>query len=131
MAKHKLVIADDDKDLGDGLAVRLGARGYEVHCARDGYQAMALVREKNPHLLMLDINMPAGNGFSVMERIQRMQEAGDLDPIPVIYLTGDTSEEVKLLAVKYGAYGMLHKPFNFEGLLEMVQKAIDSREESA
>ena len=131
MAKHKIVIADDDKDLAEGLAIRLSAKGYEVHCAQDGYQTIVLSREKMPDLLMLDINMPAGDGFNVLERIQRMEQAGDMNPIPVIYLTGDTSEKVKLLAMEHGAFGILHKPFNFDGLLEMVRKAIDSREEAA
>lgn len=117
----KLLIADDDLNLLKALTVRLESAGFEVITTQDAYQALEFARRSRPDALLLDINMPAGNGFSVQERISKIEE---LAGIPVIYITGDESEAVDRNARKLGAFAIIHKPFKTEKLLDIVHSAI-------
>ena len=106
---YTILIADDDHDLLRAVSIRLKSAGYEVVTALDSYQAVQFANEHRPDLVILDINMPAGDGFTVQERLRNI---GELATTPVIYLTGDTSELTKELARRTGAYALLHKPFD-------------------
>jgi len=121
MPCKKLLIADDDLKVLKALTVRLEAEGYEVIVCQDAYQALEMARRHRPDLLLLDINMPAGNGFSVQERIAKIEE---IARIPVIYITGDASEAVDRNAHKLGARAIIHKPFKTEKLLETIRTAL-------
>ena len=103
MAAKKILIADDDVKLLQALTVRLEAEDFEVITCQDAYQALDMARRNLPDLLLLDINMPAGNGFSVQERIAKIKE---LAGIPVIYITGDASAAVDRNAHKLGAFAV-------------------------
>jgi DNA-binding response OmpR family regulator len=120
---HKILIADDDKALLTSLSVRLKSEGYEVLCVQDSYQAVEQTRKCWPDLLILDINMPAGDGFTVQERTDRMPH---LHAIPVIYLTGDHSERVAELAKSQHAFALMFKPFETKELLATIRAAIAS-----
>ena len=85
MKKCRILIADDDPSLLDSLSIRLTAEGYEVFRAQDGYQALAFARTHMPDLLLLDISMPAGDGFSVHERLKKFAM---MRQTPIIYVTG-------------------------------------------
>ena len=74
---------------------------------------------------MLDINMPAGDGFSVQQRIAKIKE---LAGIPVIYITGAAPDKVDRNAHKLGAFAVIHKPFKTEKLLETIEAALDCSE---
>lgn len=121
MSKHKILIADDDPAILESLAIRLRAAGYEVVCTQDGYQAVAMAGKQWPDLLLLDIGMPAGDGFSVQERVWKMAH---MQRIPVVYLTGDRSAVLENTARTLGAYTLLHKPFETAELLRVVEEAI-------
>lgn len=121
MRTPRVLIADDDAALAKAIALRLRHAGYDVVIVADGYSAMAQAVELAPDLLILDINMPAGNGFTVQERLAKLPR---LSAAPVIYVTGDTSDETVALARSLGAFGLLHKPFDFDVLLEGVRNAL-------
>jgi DNA-binding response OmpR family regulator len=122
MKRHKrILIVDDDRRLVESLAVRLRAEGYQIIRAEDGYQALQSARRGQPDLVLLDIHMPAGDGFSVQNR---MHQITNLATTPVIYLTGETSGSVDAMAHDHGAFKVLHKPFNTEHLLEAVRSAL-------
>ena len=70
--RRRILIADDDRNLLQALTVRLDAAGYDVITTQDAYQALDFARKHRPDLLLLDINMPAGSGFSVHERIAKV-----------------------------------------------------------
>jgi len=118
-----ILIADDDARVLKVLMLRLGKLGFNIVTASDGYSALALASECKPSLLLLDINMPAGDGFSVQER---MKGIPDLANIPVIYVTGDKSERLDDVARRLGAYAVLHKPFHIEELIDTVLSALSS-----
>ncbi|MDH3585305.1 MAG: response regulator [Phycisphaerae bacterium] len=121
MHQSKILIAEDDPCLLQALAVRLEAAGYEVICAADSYQAVDFARHQKPELLILDIHMPAGNGFTILQRLKKVE---GLDRLPVIFLTGDQSPRVQELAAQFNADALIHKPFEFSHLLEAVQAAL-------
>lgn len=120
-APKRILIADDDVTLLEALTVRLEAEGFEVIQARDAYQALALARRDQPDLLLLDINMPAGNGFSVQERIEEIEE---LTGKPIVYITGEEPDAVDEAAQQLGAFAVVHKPFETAKLLETVRSAL-------
>ena len=114
--KARVLIADDDSALLSALKVRFEQINAEVETAQDGYNALARARTFMPDLMVLDINMPAGDGFSVHERLDSIQ---GLERTKIIYLTGDRSERLDNLAFQLGAYEVFHKPCD----MKLLQKA--------
>ena len=119
--RPKILLADDDSKLLMALKIRLEKAGAEVVTATDGYNSLAKARTEKPDLLILDINMPAGDGFSVLERLEKTPSGHSL---PVIYLTGDHSNRLDEMAEDLGAYAIFHKPVNSRQLIEAVYNAL-------
>ena len=112
---------DDDKDVLRGLSVRLKANGYNVVFAADGISAISAARKEDPDVIILDIGLPAGDGFSVMERL------GSLLPvahIPIIILTARDISGNKERALNAGAQAFLQKPVDNDVLLETIRKVL-------
>ncbi|MFG0245196.1 MAG: PleD family two-component system response regulator [Phycisphaerales bacterium JB052] len=117
----KVLIADDDHHHLDALKVRFEAEGFEVYCAQDSYHAVRLAKQERPDAVVLDINMPAGDGFSVQERLGKM----DSDkPIPVIYLTGERSQRVETMSRALNAFAVIYKPSDSKEIIATVNLAI-------
>jgi two-component system, OmpR family, KDP operon response regulator KdpE len=81
MSGKKILIIDDDPQLLLGLGPRLKANGYAVVTAPDAIAAIALARKETPDLIILDLGLPGGDGFLVLERLRNMAE---LSTIPVV-----------------------------------------------
>lgn len=126
MTKPRILIADDSEKLLIALKTNLERHGYVVEACTDAYMALACARRTAPDVMVLDIRMPAGNGFSVMERMEKIPE---LKGVPVIYMTGAQSAELELQAQHLGASALIHKPISFPKLLELIDAAADSRRE--
>jgi two-component system, OmpR family, KDP operon response regulator KdpE len=127
MNKMKVLIADDSEKLLGALRLQLEARGFEVITCTDAYSALSQARIHKPDAMILDIRMPAGEGFSVLERMAKVQEIRD---IPVIYITGDRSAELTLRAKVLGAYALIHKPVVMSTLLGTLHSALHQGVES-
>ncbi|HEV7220942.1 MAG TPA: response regulator [Terriglobales bacterium] len=84
MEQPKILIVDDDPELRRGLNLRLRANHYDTAYATDGVSAMAMAQKEKPDLIILDIGLPAGDGYVVLDRLQ---ENASLSCIPVIVLT--------------------------------------------
>lgn len=117
-----ILVADDDKDLVMALSIRLKAAGYAVISAHDGEEAYELASKNKPDLIILDVRMPAGGGFS---SIDRMKHSLTTRNIPVIFLTAFDDEEMREEGRNLGAAGFFRKPFDdsefmaaIEGVLE-------------
>jgi len=123
MPNKTILIADDDVKLLQALKTRLEATGYEVFVTQDAYQALEHARREEPDLLLLDINMPAGNGFSIQSRLATMDK---LAGIPIIFITGEQSAEIDKTAQERGAFAVVHKPFETDQLIETIDAAIGS-----
>lgn len=121
MLTPKILIADDDTKYLKALGIALKASGYEVLLAQDSYQALQLARRHLPDVILLDINMPAGDGFSVQDRLQSIPGVKN---VPVIYFTGDQSRNVAKQSRSHGAFALLHKPFETDDLLMEIESAL-------
>jgi DNA-binding response OmpR family regulator len=117
----KILVADDDAKVLRLMMLLLSREGFLVISAFDGYQAVQMACEHEPDVLLLDVNMPAGDGMSVQERLQKNASVCGK---PVIYVTGDTSDEVQSRALKLGAFAVLHKPLQFSTVLSTVRRAL-------
>src|SRR5262249_38095594 len=118
---RKILIIDDDNDIRVGLNVRLRASGYTTAFAADGAGAIRVARKEQPDLILLDLGLPAGDGFQVLERLKVNTE---LSHIPVIVLSARDAEANERRAVKAGASAYFQKPVDDGDLLEAISSAI-------
>src|SRR5436190_1554130 len=103
--RQKILIVEDDPDAALAVAIILQRRGYEVVCAADAQGAVDVIERERPDLILLDIGLPGGSGFAVLERVRTLLETS---MTPVIVLTGlDVSRRD---AVEAGAQDLLLKP---------------------
>lgn len=117
----KILIVDDDQDLLKGLGVRLKAYHYATVLATDAGSAINLALKENPDLILLDLGLPEGNGFMVMQQLKQLDT---LASIPIIVMTGRSAEVYKDPALIGGAAGYLQKPVDNDVLLSAIQKAL-------
>jgi DNA-binding response OmpR family regulator len=117
----KVLIVDDDKDMLKGLGIRLRANGYGVVFAADGITAISVARKEEPDVIILDIGLPAGDGFTVMERLGALLPVAH---IPIIVLTARDVSVNKERALKGGAIAFFQKPVDNDALLEAIRNAL-------
>ena len=122
MTRKKILIVDDDPDLCAGLQVRLNANHYDVALAADGAASIVEARKHKPDLILLDLGLPAGDGFSVLERLKA---TGGLSSIPVIVLSGRDRVGNRERALKAGARSFLQKPTENDKLLAAIRLVLE------
>lgn len=118
MCRKKILIVEDDPDLLMGLQLRLSANDYDVIPAGNGMAGIAQMRKHKPDLMLLDLGLPAGDGFSVLERM-RINES--LPSMPVIVFSGRDRVGNQDRALKAGASSFLQKPVENETLLAAIR----------
>ncbi len=123
-AKSVVLVADDDRDILDLLAFRLGRAGYEVVSASDGEEALRLAVERKPDLAVLDVMMPKLDGYEVT---RRMRADESTKRIPVILLTARVQEHDVARGFEVGADDYMKKPFSPAELRARVQAIIGRR----
>jgi two-component system KDP operon response regulator KdpE len=121
MAKAKILVVDDDPDLVRALRVRLRANNYEVATASDGYTAIASAQKERPALIILDLGLPVGDGFVVLDRLQN---SDTLAGVPVIVLSARDPQSNEERALKAGAAAFFQKPADNDELMNMIQMSI-------
>ena len=102
----KILVVDDEALLVKGIRFNLQNEGYEVITGSDGLEAVKLVREEKPDLLVLDVMMPNMDGMTACSKIREFSN------IPIILLTAKTDDMDKLMGFDHGADDYLTKPFN-------------------
>jgi CheY-like chemotaxis protein len=122
MNSTKILVVDDNAAIRKGLSVRLRANGYEVIFAADALAATATLIKEEPDLVILDLGLPCGDGFVVMERLQQNDR---LARIPVIVLTGREVANNRERALQSGAVAFFQKPVEDNKLLLAISKALD------
>jgi DNA-binding response OmpR family regulator len=122
MAKKKILVIDDMPNIVTMLKARLEASGYEVIAAFDGQQGLTYAYAEKPDLIILDIVMPAGGGYSVYTRLKMSPKTRS---VPVIFLTAKDRPEDVARAYKLGAQYYVKKPYKPEMLLETVKKVLE------
>ena len=126
--KHKILIVEDDADLRRALGARLHGHGYETVTAADGAAAIATARSERPSLVLLDLGLPAGDGFTVIERLKRTASGGST-PIVVVSARGSSSDRDR--AFKLGAAEFVTKPFDNEKLMRTIRELLPTETPSA
>jgi DNA-binding response OmpR family regulator len=123
MSNARLLVVEDNAALRKGLSVRLRANGYEVLFADDAISATAAIVMERPDLVILDLGLPGGDGFDVMERLHRSASVAN---IPVIVLTGRELAGNRDRALQAGAAAFFQKPIEDGTLLFSIQWILDS-----
>jgi DNA-binding response OmpR family regulator len=119
---HILLVEDDD-GLGSILAAVLQDQGYRVDLAGNGKEALScLATERPPDLILLNLVMPAMNGWKFREQLRKIP---DLAAIPVIVLSGVDHVERKAAAL--GATDSFEKPYNLKALVDRVRERLQPR----
>ena len=119
--RAKILIVDDDPELRMALKLRLRANNFETVSASDGYSAIALAQKERPNLIILDLGLPAGNGFIVLKRLQ---ESDTLSHIPVIVLTARDPQANELRSLDAGATAFFQKPADNNELLQVIRASL-------
>lgn len=103
---YRVLIADDEDEIRSLLKLYLENEGYEVVEAKDGAEAVLLLREKKPDICLLDIMMPKMDGYQVLRKLREDSN------IPVLILSAKDADSEKILGLNLGADDYLAKPFN-------------------
>lgn len=122
-AGGRILLIDDDREILDMTSVLLNGSGYGVVTAGSGEEALFLVQEEFPDLIMLDINMPGMGGWEVL---RVLKEDENTAAIPVVMFSVNFEVREKLRALQQGARDYITKPFDTEGLLRRVGDILGS-----
>ena len=121
MPNKKILIVDDDPDVLQGMHVRLKANQYDICLAVDTFSGVAEARRSAPDLILLDLGLPAGGGFLVMERLKMIPSVAI---IPVIIVSARDGLGNQKRALDAGAKAFLQKPVDDAELLAVIRQAL-------
>jgi two-component system, cell cycle response regulator DivK len=123
MSRAPVILYIEDNLDNRKLVVRLlGAFGYEVHTAVDGIQGLAYSRIHAPDLILLDLNMPGLDGYSVA---QQMRQLDHLNHVPIIALTANIMKGNRERSLEAGCDGFISKPISVDTFPMQVQSFLD------
>ena len=118
----KILIIEDENALVFGLATLLKSLGYSVIAANDSLFGVALAHKEKPDLIILDLGLPAGGGFYVLENLKKSTLTFN---IPILVLTAQQGEDLEERARKMGAVAFFHKPFDPKSLQSKIKEILD------
>jgi CheY-like chemotaxis protein len=116
-----VLLIDDDNVFLLAIGVRLKAMGYTVYAAKDAVSAVSAVRKNNPDVIVLDVSLPAGDGFMVAQRLQNLISAA---ATPIIFVTASEKPGLRERAMKLGAVAFMTKPFDATTLADAIESAL-------
>lgn len=118
-----ILVVDDEKDIRELISGILTDEGYNCRVAADGVQALEEIKKRQPNLVILDVWLGDGerDGLKILEIIKR-----DHPYVPTVMVSGHSTIETAVAAIKKGAYDFIEKPFKTERLLTVVERAIES-----
>jgi len=115
-----ILIVEDDMMIAKALAIRVKSVGYKAIIAYDAVSAVSMARKNQPDLVLLDINLPAGDGFLVAERITTQVPT----MIPIVFLTASKQPGFRERAKSLGAVAYIEKPYESKKLLKTIADAL-------
>ena len=116
---HRVLIVDDEEGFRDGVADLLGMEGYEVSVARDAVEAVRVLPEFRPEVILLDLRMPHLDGEGFLRGIGGLPAS---KRVPVVLISA--KEDLQQIALRTGAAGFLSKPFEAPQLLSLLEKVL-------
>jgi two-component system phosphate regulon response regulator PhoB len=127
MVKERILVADDEEDVLDLVAMNLGSAGFQVLRSEDGTSALDVARKECPSLIVLDLMMPGMTGLEVCKALKHDDATAE---IPIVLLTAKTAEIDRILAFELGADDYVTKPFSPRELVLRVKAILRRRMES-
>lgn len=123
VAARKILIVEDDADIRQLINLRLRAQSYDTAFASDAITAMTIARKENPDLIVLDLGLPGGDGFVIMERLKAI---ASLATVPVIVVTARDPATSRERALAAGATAFVQKPIDMAQLSAAIERALGS-----
>ena len=117
VVKKRILIVDDEPGIGKVLRIEFSLSGYDVTTTTSGAEAIELIRNQEPDIVLLDILMPDVTGMDVLSEVRTFSR------VPIIVFTGHA--EMGCAALKIGASDYITKPFNHELLMDKVKSALN------
>lgn len=125
MDKKAIILYIEDNIANQKLVQRVLERhGYEVHIGNDGLEGIALAREKHPHLILMDINLPNMDGKEITTRLRGIPH---FEKTPIVALTANTSPNSRAQALAAGCNGFLTKPIDISTFPQQVESFLKGR----
>ena len=117
--KKRVLLVDDQAGILKVLRIQLKIHGFDVATASTGTEAVEMVREHEPDVVLLDILMPGVNGFDVLAKVREFSN------VPIIAFTANPSMAQK--AIEMGAIDSVSKPFDADWLAEKIKLVLDGQ----
>jgi len=115
--KTLILVVDDQFNARETLKAILEHKGYRVATAKDGAEAIEMVKEKHYDIIFLDVKLPDMNGVETFKQVKR------IDPkAAVIMMTGYSLDYLVRIAISQGAYTCIYKPFDMENIIGLVEE---------
>lgn len=124
---RSVVIVEDDEDIADSIRYNLEREGFRIRIATTGEDALNVILERPPNLILLDLNLPHMSGF---ELCRRLRSEAATTRVPILMLTARTNEADKVLGLNLGADDYVTKPFSMRELVARVNAALRRAEGS-
>lgn len=121
--KFNILVADDEKNIREGLGEFLKLEGYTVSLAADGLEGAKAIDRGDMDLLISDLRMPGMTGTELLRHV-----VSRYPTVPVILLTGHGTVEDAVEAMRNGAYDFITKPVNLDHLSLLVKRALERRD---
>jgi DNA-binding response OmpR family regulator len=118
--KKRILFAEDDDAIATML-VKILEQRYEVHRAKSGTEVLALAPQVKPNLVLLDVMMPAPDGYTTAQRLRLLPE---MKSVSIIFLTAKGGAMDVVKGIQSGARFYVTKPFKMDDLLSKVKKAL-------
>ena len=117
---YKVLVCDDEKDIVSAISIYLTSDGYEVIPARNGLEALDIVKHNDVHLVLMDIMMPEMNGYEAAKAIRAMNDRPDGKNIPIIAMTANSFAEDVQASLDAGMNEHLSKPIVIEEVIKTI-----------
>lgn len=118
-----VLMVEDDAKVSLALGIRLKSMGYEVNTAADAVSAVSQARKCAPDVILIDINLPGGDGFVVAQRLKTLVQTS---ATPVIFITASKKAGLKERAKELGAVAFLEKPFTATEMADAIEMSLYS-----
>src|SRR4030066_116558 len=122
MAEPVVLVVDDEEGIREILSGIFEDEGCSIVTANSGEEALDLLKEQNPDLILLDIWLPGIDGIQTLEEIKVLRP-----DLPVIMISGHANIELSVKATRLGAYDFLEKPLSLERVLLVSKRALERR----
>ena len=122
-----IIVVEDDEDIADSIRYNLEREGFRARLALTGEDALNLILDRPPNLILLDLNLPHMSGF---ELCRRLRSESTTAQVPILMLTARTEEADKVLGLNMGADDYITKPFSMRELVARVNAALRRAEGS-